>query len=423
MFQKTILNNGMTIVSSEMPHTRSVSIAVYIGVGSRYESEEQAGISHFVEHMLFKGTQARPTAKEISDAIEGVGGVLNGGTDRELTVYWCKVARPHLALAADLLADMILRSSFDPVEIEKERKVVVEEINMVFDSPHQLVDVIIDEVVWPNQALGRDVAGRKETVSSFSRETVLDYLHAHYGPRNTVVSVAGNIAHDEVVDLIDKAFRGWPLNAPTAFPPVEDGQMEPRLRVEQRKIEQAHVCLAVRGLSSLHPSRFTLDLLNVILGEGMGSRLFLELREKQGLAYDVHSYVSHFLDSGAAVVYAGVDPKRIDATISGIIEQLSRLKDGVLEEEIVRAKEFSKGRMLLRMEDTRSVASWLGGQELLTGRILTVDEVVAIIDAVNPDDLRRMAQQIYTTDKLNMAVVGPFKSQKRFAGLLRFGRH
>ncbi|MDO8670399.1 MAG: pitrilysin family protein [Dehalococcoidia bacterium] len=421
MFQKTILDNGMAIVTSEMPHTRSVSVAIYIGVGSRYESEEQAGLSHFVEHMLFKGTESRPTAKEISDTIEGVGGVLNGGTDRELTVYWSKVARPHLGMAIDLLADMILRSRFDPAEVEKERKVVVEEINMVNDSPHQLVDVVIDEVVWPNQPLGRDVAGSKDTVTTFTRDMALGYLHSHYGPSNTVVSVAGNVTHEEVVDRLHKAFQDWPVIAPTTFSAAEDGQREPRLKVEQRKIEQAHVCLAVRGLSSQHPDRFILDVLNVILGEGMSSRLFLELREKQGLAYDVHSYVSHFLDCGAAVVYAGVDPLRIEATINAILEQLSRLKEGISEEEITRAKEFSKGRMLLRMEDTRSVSSWMGGQELLTGRILSIDDVVSIVDAVMPDDLRRMARQIYTTDKLNMAVVGPFKSQKRFAGLLRFG--
>ena len=418
MYRKTVLDNGLRIVSSFMPHTRSVSITIFVGTGSRYEKDTEAGLSHFIEHLFFKGTEKRPTARDISEAIEGVGGVINAGTDRELTVYWAKVATPHFDLALDVLADALLHSKFDPEEIEKERKVVIEELNMIRDDPREWIDVIIDEVIWPGQALGRDVAGTKETVNSFTRDDALSYLARHYTPRNTVVSVAGNVPHEYVVHAIEKALGGWKGGEPQTFAPAQNSQSAPRLRLESKRTEQAHLCLAVHGLSMLHPDRFVLDVLNVILGEGMSSRLFQEVREKRGLAYDVHSYVSHFLDAGAATVYAGVDPRRINSAIEAILSELRRLKDEVPDSELAKAKEYSKGRLLLRMEDTRSVAGWMGAQELLTGRILTVDDVVQIIDAIRPADLQRVAQELFVTEKLNLAIVGPYRSERRFTELL-----
>ena len=419
MFQITTLDNGLRIVTSSMPHTRSVTISFFVGAGSRYEQPEKAGISHFVEHLCFKGTSRRRSAKEISEAIEGVGGMLNGGTDRELTIYWCKVPRPHFALALDVLVDMLRNSTFDADEVEKERKVIIEELNMVMDSPQQLVDVLIDGVIWPDQALGRDVAGSKETVNGLDQAALVEYLNRQYTPDNTVLSVAGNVEHEEVVEAIRQAMSDWAPGSPSSWIPAENGQSAPRLRVQPRKTEQAHVCVAVQGLSSQHPDRFNLDVLNIVLGEGMSSRLFLEVREKRGLAYDIHSYVSHFRDAGALTVYAGVDPSRAGAAIEAIVTELSRLKDGVPPAEVEKAKELTKGRLLLRMEDTRSVASWIGGQELLNGHIRTVDDVVDIVDAIKTEDLQRVAQELLITDKLNLAVVGPFRSEKRFTELLK----
>ena len=419
MYQKSVLDNRLRVITGAMPHTRAVCINIFIGAGSRYEREEEAGTSHFIEHLCFKGTQRHATAKEIAEAIEGVGGLLNGGTDKEFTVYWCKVARTHFPLALDLTVDILRNSRFDAQDMERERGVIIEELNESMDSPQHRVSLLIDEVVWPAQPLGRDIAGSKETVSALSREMLLGYLGRQYVPNNTVVSVAGDISHEEVLSRMSEVLDEWAVATLRPPSPAEDRQEEPRLRIERRDTEQAHLCLAVRGLSIAHPDRFNLDILNVILGEGMSSRLYLEIRERRGLAYDIHSYVDHFLDSGAVTIYAGVDPKRVTDTIAVILEELARLKDEVPARELTKAKELTKGRLLLRMEDTRSVAGWMGGQELLTGQIRTVDEVASIIDAITPQDLKRVAAQLLLTKKLNLAIVGPVNGEDRLFRSLR----
>ncbi len=419
MYQKSVLGNRLRVITSTMPHTHSVCIIIFVGAGSRYEWGEEAGTSHFIEHLCFKGTERRATAKEISEAIEGIGGMLNGGTDKELTVYWCKVARPHFLLALDVMVDMLRHSKFDAQDMERERQVIIEEFNMSMDSPQYRVNMLIDEALWPDQPLGRDVAGSKETVSALTRDALLGYHACQYVANNAVVSVAGDIGHEEVLARLSAVFDDWAQGEPQPWFPAQDSQEAPRLRLEHRDTEQAHLCLALRGLSYAHPDRFNLDLLNVVLGEGMSSRLYLELRERQGLAYDIHSYVDHFLDSGAVTIYAGVDIKRIDTAIEAILAELRRLKDAVPEVELVKAKEMAKGRLLLRMEDTRSVAGWTGGQELLTGGIRTVDEVVSIIDAVTADDLERVARELFTTGSLNLAIVGPVAGEDHFHSLLQ----
>jgi len=402
-----------------MPHVRSVSVCVFVSVGSRYETEQEAGISHFTEHLYFKGTQKRPTAREISEAIEGVGGILNGGTDKELTVYWCKIARPHFSLALDVLADMVLQSRFDPAEIEKERQVIIEEINMSHDYPPQRVDMLIDELLWPNHPLGRDIAGSKESVSTITRDTMLDFLEAQYLPAKTVVSVAGDIQHQETITAVSQAFSHWAnRREPSEYIPYKEQPFQ-RLRVETRDTEQAHLCLALPGLPLLHPKRFTLDLLNVILGEGASSRLFTEVRDKLGLTYSIHSHVDHFLDSGSATIYAGVEPKNLTTVIEAILEQLSRLKEPIPEAELSKAKGLSKGHLLLRMEDSRSVAGWMGGQEILTGRILSIEQVESIIDAITAEELEQLAQELIVDSQLRLAVVGPLADYKPLEELLK----
>ena len=419
VYQKSVLQNGLRIITNPMPHTRSVCITILIGAGSRYERVEEGGASHFIEHLCFKGTDKRATSKEISEAIEGVGGMLNAGTDKELTIYFCKVARPHFPLALDIMVDMLRHSKFEAQDMDKERQVIIEELNMSMDSPQQRVNMLIDEVVWPDQALGRDVAGSKETVTTLTRQALLDYFACQYMPKNTVISIAGDIGHEEVLAALSGAFDDWATGGLQPFLPAEDSQQAPRLRLERRKTEQAHFCLAFRGLSYLDPDRFKLDLLNVILGEGMSSRLFLEIREKRGLAYDIHSYVDHFRDSGAVTVYAGVEPRLAAPAIAAILDELRRLRDRVPEVELTKAKELTKGRLMLRMEDTRRVAAWLGGQELLTGHIRTVDEITSIIDAITARDLEPVARELLITEKLSLALVGPFTSENRFRGLLQ----
>ncbi len=418
MYQKTTLDNGLRIITKTMPHIHSACIAFFVGTGSRYESEKESGVSHFIEHMCFKGTMRRKTAREISAAIEGIGGMLNGGTDRELTVYWCKVPHAHLSTATDVLADMLLHSMFDPREIERERQVIIEEVNMGIDSPSQQVGMLIDKLIWPNQAMGRDVAGTKETVAALSGQTMLAYLARQYSPKNSVVSVAGNVSHEEVVSELDQVLGDWTSGSPQPCPPADNRQDTPRINIEARDTEQVHLCLAVRGLPTEHPHRFTLDLLNTILGEGMSSRLFTEIREKRGLAYTIHSYAEHFSDSGSIIIYAGMDPRHIDTAVTAILQEMRHLKEKVPGPELAQAKEFVKGRLLLRMEDNRSVSSWAGGQELLLGHIRTVDEVTSIINAISAEDLQEVAQELFLTDKLSLSTVGPISDEDKLLKLL-----
>ena len=418
MYQKTTLDNGLRVITSTMEHTRSVSIGFFIGAGSRYEKGEEAGISHFIEHLCFKGTQRRATGREVSEVIEGVGGILNGGTDKELTVYWCKISQLHFLSALDVLMDMLCHSRFDHQDIEKERQIISEEIDMVLDLPPHRVGLLIDEVLWPNQPLGRDVAGTKATVSGITSQGMLNYLAHQYIPSNIVVSVAGGVTHDEVLHELKEDFDCRQKGTSQAWYPAQDEQHAPQFCIETRDTEQAHLCLALRGLSLSHPDRFVIDLLSVILGEGMSSRLFTEVREKLGLAYAISSTTDHLLDTGSLSIYAGVNPKNLTTAIRAILEELHKLKEEIPEDELSKAKELSKGRLLLRMEDTRSVISWQGIQELLLGNILSVDEVISMIDSIQADDLLRVAQKLLVSEGLNLAVVGPADDKQHLEELL-----
>ena len=402
-----------------MPHTRSVSINFFIGTGSRYENDVHAGISHFIEHLCFRGTTKRPTARDISAAIEGTGGVLNGGTDKELTVYLCKVAQPHFTLALDVLVDMLLNSRFDPADIEKERQVIIEEINMSNDSPAQRVDLLIDGLLWPGHPLGRDIAGSKDSVAATTRDMTFDYLASQYRPDNTVLSIAGAVQHDEVVTLVNRLMGDWANKQKALGYSAYEERPARRLLVETRDTEQVHLSLALPGLSLFHPQRFVLDLLNIILGEGMSSRLFTEIRDKLGLAYSIHSYAEHFLDTGSLTISAGVETERLKIAIKAILEELAKLREPIPEAEFTKAKELFKGRLLLRMEDSRSVAGWMGGQEILTGQILNVDEIIAIIEAVTAEELQQLASDLLREEKLRLAVVGPVKQEEPLAELLK----
>ena len=420
MYEKTVLGNGLRVVSSSMPNTRAVSICLFIGAGSRHERSEEGGLSHFTEHLCFKGTERRPTARQISETIDSVGGILNGEIGKELTVYWVKVARTHFGVALDLISDIVRNSRFDPREVESERQVIIQELSMCLDSPQSRVDMLIDELMWPDQPLGRDVVGSKETVGAITRDMIVDYLSRHYLPSTTVIGIAGDIGHEEVVDSVAGALGDWPDSVAASWVAVNDCQDGSRVLVEERSTEQTNVCLGMRGMAHLHPDRFILDLLNLVLGEGMSSRLFLEVRERRGLAYDVQSQVSHFHDTGSINISAGVDPGRVEDTVKAILEELGKLRDTqVSEEEMAKAKEMGKGRLMLRMEDSRSVAGWVGAQELLTGDILTIDAVNSILEGITAADLQRVARELFVADRLCLALVGPHCSEENVQKLLK----
>lgn len=419
MYDKTVLDSGLRIVTAPMPHTRAVSVGFFVGTGSRYETDAQAGISHFIEHMCFKGTPTHPTAADISAVIEGVGGMINAGTDREITMYWCKVAQDHFDKSLEILVDMLLNSVFNPAEIEKERQVIIEEINMTLDSPQMRVIMLIDELLWPEHPLGRDIAGSKESVSGISRDMIFDYLSGYYQPDNAVLAIAGDIPHEELVNTAEKVTRAWKGNKTGAdYVPFRE-KVTRRVKIEKRDTEQTHLMMALPGVSIYHPDRFKLNLLNVVLGEGMSSRLFTEIRDNLGLAYSIHSFNEHLQDTGTITISAGVDTASLKIAIQAIVNELARLREPIPEKELIKAKEFSKGRLLLRLEDSRSVSGWLGGQEILTGDIFTVDQVISIIDSITAEDLTNIAEELMVGERIRVAVVGPVDPDEPLEDLLK----
>ena len=420
MHQKTVLDNGIRVLTASMPHTRSVSICIYAGSGSRYEDDEHAGISHYLEHMLFKGTPRRRTAAEITGAIEQVGGMMNGSTDREITAYWCKVAAPHFQSALDVLVDMVRNPLMDSEEVEKERSVIQEELAMSNDYPGYRVEMLTDQMLWPDHPMGRDVGGSKETVNGITREMLSEWFRRQYGASNVVISIAGSLSNEEMLDAVTPMVKDWPAGSPFGWEPAgSESRQEPQARMEYRRTEQAHLALSLPGISTRHPQRYPMDMMNGVMGEGMSSRLFLEVREKRGLAYDIHSTASHYRDTGSIAIYFGVDPKKARYAIETTIEELHRLKEGIPEEDLHRARELAKGRLLLRMEDTRAVAAWGGAQELLHNEVRTVDQVVERVDGVTTEDVRQAANRFLSRDKLNLAVVGPYRSDKQFQNVIR----
>ncbi len=420
MHNKAVLDNGLSIIVNPMPYSRSVSVVIFTGTGSCHENPEEAGISHFIEHLCFKGTRHRPTSKDISQAIEGVGGILNASTGKEATAYWGKVTSSHFPLLLDTLSDLVLNPLLRQEDLEQERSVIIEEINMSLDSPQQRVSMLIDELLWPEQPLGRDIAGSKETVSSISRTQILEYFSRYYLPNNTVVSIAGDIEPAETIDRVASLFNNWTTQqAPPKDYFLDQEQFSARLQVNTRESEQAHLCLAIHGLPYTHPQRFILDMLNTVLGEGMSSRLFIEIRENKGLAYDIHSYTNHFRSSGSLIIYAGTDASKVETATSVIIEELFKLKQEISLEELVRARELLKGRIQLEMEDNRNLAMWMGSQEIMKRDILSLEQVFSIFDSVTLEDLARVAEELIHGDKLNMAIVGPGDESVPLKKLLR----
>jgi predicted Zn-dependent peptidase len=409
-----VLSGGAKLVTASMPERLSSSIVVMIGGGSRLEDDRLAGVSHFIEHLFFKGTRRRPSSKEIADAIEGVGGFINASTDKELTAYWTRISSEHADLGMDVLFDILSNSKLDPADIERERTVILEELKMYQDQPQDLVQNLFEELMWPGHPLGRDIAGTQESVSRLTRDDILEYANAQYRMPNVVIGAAGAIDEAEMVEFIRPRLT-LPVDANGTILALAPAPLETaRVLVRRRRTEQAHICLGVRAYSYFHPDRYTIDLLNTVLGEGMSSRLFLNIREKLGLAYDVHSFTQKHRDTGYLGVYLGVDPKKAEEAVRAVMAELRALCDHeVLADELERAKEFTKGRLRLELETTNGVASWLGYQELLLGEIKTIEEEVALIDAVSAADMRRVAGEIMG-GPIQMAVVGPFAREAGF---------
>lgn len=401
-----------------MPERLSASIVFMFGGGSRLEDDRLAGVSHFIEHLFFKGTQRRPTSKEIADAIEGVGGFINASTDNELTAYWARVPAEHLELGLDVLSDIVSNSKLAPDDVERERMVILEELKMYQDQPQDYALNLLEEAMWPGHPLGRDIAGTEESVAGLTRNDILEYADANYRLPNLVIGVAGAIDERETLAAVSSRLT-LPSKpdglAAAQVPGALDG---PHVLLRRKRTEQAHICLGVRALSYLHPDRYALDLLNTVLGEGMSSRLFLNIRERLGLAYDVHSFTQKHRDTGYLGVYLGVDPKKAIEAIRAVLEEINALCERDLsDEELGRAKEFTKGRLRLDLETTNGVAFWLTYQELLLGEIRTIEDEVSQVDAVSSADIRRVANSVLRSP-IQMAVVGPFTRESTFRAVI-----
>jgi predicted Zn-dependent peptidase len=384
------------------------------GGGSRLEDERQAGVSHFIEHLNFKGTKRRPSSKEIADAIEGVGGFINASTDKELTAYWARVPSEHMDLALDVLFDIVSNSKLDPADVERERMVILEELRMYQDQPQEFVQNLFEELIWPDHPLGRDIAGTEESVTRLTRDDILEYADAHYRLPNLVIAAAGSLDDASTLPIVTPRLT-LPADMNGALPALPPGSLEgPRLLLRRRKTEQAHISFGVRVPSYLHPDRYAVDLLNTVLGEGMSSRLFLSIRERLGLAYDVHSFTQKHRDTGYLAVYIGVDPKKAVEAVNAAIAECRKLQEEeVTQEELERAKEFTKGRLRLELETTNGVAFWLCYQELLLKEIRSVEDEVTQIDAVTAADIKRVANDILQSP-MQMAVIGPFARDTGF---------
>ncbi len=412
------LENGITVATAETPHMASVSLGIWVGVGGRFEPAEVCGVSHFIEHMLFKGTPRR-NAREISQDVEGVGGYLNAFTTEENTCFYAKAGHERVEQVWDVLADMFLNSTFDPVEIEKERNVIKEELAMYLDQPHHHVQELLNETLWPDHPLGRPLTGTEETLDRLRRDELLSYKRENYVARNTLVTLAGNIDHKEAVALVSKFARRFPKANRRTFQPVTAGQDAPRVHVYSKKVEQTQLALGVRTCSRHDDRRFALRLLNVILGENMSSRLFQVLREDNGLAYSICSSLSFFDDVGTLTVSAGVETDKIEKSLKLIIGELAQLAERLASRaELRRARDYVFGQLDINLENTENQMTWLGEQYLGYGKIISPEELKERIAEVTPSDIRSVARDFFLPERLNLALVTPVKDADRLKPVL-----
>jgi predicted Zn-dependent peptidase len=417
VFQRTTLDNGLRVLTADLPHAQSVAVLVMLAAGSRYETPETSGIAHFSEHMFFKGTERRPSAKEIAGAIDAIGGEFNAFTGKESTTYYVKCAAEHRDVALDVLVDMMRNARFPEEEIEREKGVIIEEMNMYYDTPRDFIGGVYEQLLWGDQPLGWDIIGRKETVRDATRDTFMGYLDRWYKPSRMVVGIAGRIgadALDRVQDLL-----GDLADADTGEPEPATAQMNGRVAVHTKQSEQAHVSLGVHSLPLDHPDRYALQLLATALGGGMSSRLFSEVRERRGLAYYVYGLNHSYTDAGTLYAQAGVDIARIDDAVSTIAAEIRKIAAEPLgAEELEKARNFAKGRFVLQLESPQGLMMFGLRKEVLERRLPDPDEVLRGLDAVTSDDIARVANDLIGADRLRLAVIGPFEDAARFESLL-----
>lgn len=408
--EKTTLSNGIRILSKKIPDARSVSMGIWVNVGARDEQVTDSGICHFIEHMLFKGTQKR-SAFEIAKQFDAIGGQTNAFTSMETTCYHAKVIHSHMVIMSDILTDIFLNSLFDPSEIEKERPVIFQEICMVEDNADEWIHTLASRSFWGNNPLGRSILGSRENVTRFDRRTIQSFFSDYYQPDRIVISAAGRIDHQQLLDLIEPAFGVIPRG--TGFPGRISPEASTRVDIHYKKLEQVHVCINTRGIPLSDDNRYALSLINTILGGNMSSRLFQKIREERGLAYSVFSYASSYEDAGMFGAYAGTDPHQVVEVIDLILAEMRDIKNReVLETELQNAKEFTKGSMLLASESIDNQMVRLAQNEINLGRQIPMEEVIKNIDAVTRDHVMDLARNLFDSRHLSLTTLGPVKKKE-----------
>ncbi|MBB6216529.1 putative Zn-dependent peptidase [Anaerosolibacter carboniphilus] len=419
MVERYRLSNGVRVIVEQIPHVKSVSLGFWIGVGSIHENSNNNGITHFIEHMLFKGTSNR-TAKQIAESIDSIGGQLNAFTSKECTCYYAKVLDSHLPIAVDVLSDMLFNSTFSDVEIEKEKSVVLEEINMYEDSPEDLVHDLLAKVTFNNHSLGSPILGTSQTVSEFQREMLLEYIQNNYTSDNIVVSVAGNFDQELLFSLLEEKFMKYSnhIKKPNILEAPSFGKNSGH---RYKDIEQLHFCIGFKGIPQGHRDLYPLLVMNNVFGGSMSSRLFQNIREDKGLAYSVFSYPSSYSQIGMMTIYAGINPSQLIEVTKLINEEICHIKEkGLTEEEFYKSKEQLKGNYILGLESTSSRMTSIGKSELLMNRVYTQKEVLEKIDAVTMEDVYRVTHDIFDSAYASVALVGKVESDNGVCEMLKF---
>ncbi len=420
VFERQSLSNGVRLLAAPMPQVQSVACFIMLAAGSRYETPDTNGIAHFAEHMFFKGTERRPTAQQIGLELDGIGAEFNAFTGKEYTGYYVKCAAEHREHAFDVLVDMLQHSKFDPEEIEREKGVIIEEMNMYFDTPRDYISGVYHQLLYDDTPLGWDIIGRKETVRGATRETFLEYVEHWYRAPRMVVGIAGNYP-DSVRDELESLLGEVEGGDPGGPPPLEElpDASEPRVKVHSKESDQAHICIGVPSYPLVHPDRYALQLVGAVLGTGMSSRLFTEVRERRGLAYYVFATNHSYTDTGTLYSQAGVDINRIDEAIETIARELKKIADEpVPAAELEKAKNASKGRFVLQTESPHGMIMFGLRREVLEGQAVEPEEVLQEIDKVTAEDVQRVAQDVIGRNGLNLALIGPFDDAERFEQLL-----
>lgn len=424
MYKKTIFPNGLRLVTIPNESTKAVTVFVLFEVGSRHETKDINGVSHFIEHLMFKGTKKRPTTLDISKALDNVGAEYNAATAKDWTGYYVKIDSKKIELALDVLSDMINNSKFEANEINKERGVIIEEINMYHDNPLMYIEDVLETLMFKGSTLGWEIAGPKKVIAEVSRKKILDYKNKFYAPENTVIGIAGKF-NENIKSLVDKYFetngRCKKSQAKKQFDFVnfQFTQNKPQVLVKYKDTEQVQLALGFPGYSYFDEEVYPLYLLSVILGGNMSSRLFIAVRERRGLAYFVRCYTNIYQDTGNLIIQSGLDKSRLSEAISVIMSELKKVKNqGVTAKELKQAKEYLRGKIVLTLENTSNLADWYAKQELLQRKILTPEQKLKKFDAVTLADIKKVAFNIFQKDFINLALIGPYKDEQRFLKLL-----